>query len=61
MAKRKKKKSGAGSFTRKLQRTPKVRSVRSKIKKQKAVLKRLSGVYRRTLTKESRRLSKKYR
>ena len=46
------------SFVAKLQRTPKVRAVRTKIKKNEMERKKLSGEYKRLLKSESRRLSK---
>jgi len=53
---RKKKKVRRGNFVSRLQRTPKVRSVRSKIRKKKAELKKLSGEYKRALKSEARKL-----
>jgi hypothetical protein len=54
--KTKKRKVRKGNFIARLQRTPKVRSVRAKIRKQKAVLKRLSGEYKRALKSSARKL-----
>ena len=56
MAVRKKKKVRKGNFVARLQRTAKVRSVRSKIKKKKAELKKLSNEYKRALKTEAKRL-----
>jgi hypothetical protein len=53
---KKKKKVRKGNFIARLQKTPKVRSVRAKIRKQKAVLKRLSAEYKRTLKSQARKL-----
>jgi len=50
MAKRKKKVRKGNYFSR-VQRSPKVRKVKAKIRKQKSVLKRLSAEYRRALKK----------
>ena len=55
MAKRKKK-VRKGNFISRLQKRPKVKSVRAKIRKQKAVLKRLSSEYKRALKSEARKL-----
>jgi len=53
---KKKKKVRKGNFIARLQRTPKVRSVRAKIRKHKAVGKRLSGEYKRALKSAARKL-----
>lgn len=53
---KKKKKVRKGNFIARLQKRPKVRSVRSKIRKQKAVLKRLSRQYKSALKSEARKL-----
>jgi hypothetical protein len=55
MAKRKKK-IRKGNFIARLQRTPKVRSIKAKIRKHKAVGKRLSSEYRRALKSAARKL-----
>ena len=47
------------SFISKLQRTPKVRSVRKKISDLKRKQKALSNEYKRAIKTESKRLSKK--
>lgn len=53
---KKKKKVRKGNFIARLQRRPKVKSVRAKIRKQKAVLKRLSKQYKSALRTEARKL-----
>jgi hypothetical protein len=53
---KKKKKIRKGNFIARLQRSPKVRSVRAKIRKQKAVLKKLSGEYKRALKSSAKKL-----
>jgi hypothetical protein len=46
------------NFLKRVQNTPKVKSVKAKIRKQKAALKKLGGTYRRLVKSESKRLSK---
>ena len=53
---KKKKKVRKGNFIARLQRTPKVRSVRAKIRKHKAAGKRLSAEYKRALKSGARKL-----
>ena len=53
---KKKKKVRKGNFVARLQRTPKVRSVRAKIRKHKVVTKRLSAEYKRALKSAARKL-----
>lgn len=53
-----KKRKSKTSFLSRVQKSAKVRSVRMKIKKQKAALKKLSTQYKKTLKSESRRLAK---
>ena len=53
-----KKRKSKTSFLSRVQKTPKIRSIRTKIKRQKAVLKKLSRTYKTTLKSESRRLAK---
>lgn len=55
MAKRKKK-TRKGNFIARLQKRPKVRSIRSKIRKQKSVLKRLSRQYKSALRTEAKKI-----
>lgn len=45
------------NFLSRVQKTPKMKSIRAKIKKQRAALKKLSVQYKRTLKSESKRLS----
>jgi hypothetical protein len=47
------------SFTRKVQNTPKVRSIRRKIAAHKKVAKKLSNEYKRAISSEAKRLSRK--
>jgi len=54
----KKRKVRKTNFLSRVQKTPKIKSIRAKIKKQKSVLKKLSGTYKRTLKSESKRLSR---
>lgn len=54
--KRKKKTVRKGNFIARLQRRPKIKSIRSKIKKAKAVSKRLSRQYKSLLKSESRKV-----
>lgn len=56
MAKKKKKPVRKGNFIKRLQRSPKVRAIKNKIRKHKAIGKRLSAEYRRTLKSASRKL-----
>jgi hypothetical protein len=53
---KKKKKVRKGNFIARLQRTPKVRAIKAKIRKHKAVAKRLSSEYRRTLKSAAKKL-----
>lgn len=53
---RKKKKVRKGNFIARLQKRPKIRSVRAKIRKQKAVLKKLSRQYKSALRTESKKI-----
>jgi len=53
---KKKKKIRKGNFIKRLQRSPRVRAIKSKIRKHKAIGKRLSAEYRRTLKSASRKL-----
>jgi len=53
---KKKKKTRRGNFIARLQRSPKVRSVRSKIRKHKAAGKRLSRQYKSALKSAARKL-----
>jgi hypothetical protein len=53
---KKKKKVRKGNFIARLQRSPRVRAIRAKIRKQKAIAKRLSAEYKRTLKSASRKL-----
>lgn len=55
----KKRTTSAGSFMRKVQRAPGVRSVRAQIRKKKAELKKLSTKYKKSVKLASKRLSKK--
>jgi hypothetical protein len=55
MRKKKVRKTG---FLSRVQKSPKIKAVRNKIKKQKLVLKRLSTQYKKTLKSESRRLAR---
>ena len=60
MARRKtKKRKTRGSFLGKVQRSPGVKSVRNRIKRKKAELKKLSGEYKRQVKKAAKRLKKK--
>jgi len=59
--KTKRKTSSAGSFMRKVQRAPKVKTVRSAIKRKKAELKKLSTKYKKEIKLAAKRLSKKRR
>ena len=52
----KKKKVRKGNFIARLQKRPKVRSVRAKIRKQKAVLKKLSRQYKSALRTEAKKI-----
>lgn len=54
--KKKKKKVRKGNFIARLQRTPKVRSIKAKIRKHKAAGKRLSGEYRKALKSAAKKL-----
>ena len=54
--KTKKRKVRKGNFIARLQRTPKVRSIKAKIRKHKAAGKRLSSEYRRALKSAARKL-----
>jgi hypothetical protein len=47
------------SFTKKVQNTPKVKSIRAKIRRHKQIAKGLSRQYKNAIKTESRRLSKK--
>lgn len=58
---KKKRTSGAGSFMRKVQRAPKVKTVRAAIKRKKSELKKLSTRYKREVKLASKRLAKKRR
>lgn len=49
------------SFTKRVQSTPAMKSIKKRIKANEAARKKLSGEYKRTLTRESRRLGKKRR
>ena len=53
---KKKKKVRKGNFIARLQRTPKVRSIKAKIREHKVVAKRLSAEYRRTLKSAAKKL-----
>jgi G:T/U-mismatch repair DNA glycosylase len=53
---KKKKKIRKGNFIARLQRTPKVRSVKAKIRKHKAAGKRLSSEYRKALKSAAKKL-----
>lgn len=55
MAKRKKK-VRKGNFIARLQRSPKVRSIKAKIRKHKAAGKKLSGQYRKALKSAAKKL-----
>lgn len=46
------------NFLSRVQKTPKIKAIRLKIKKAKAAHKKLSLEYKRTLKSESKRLSK---
>lgn len=48
----------AATFLKRLHSTPKMRSIKKRIKKQKAVQKRLSAEYRRVTKSEGRRLGR---
>lgn len=54
--KMKKKKVRKGNFIARLQRSPKVRSIKSKIRKHKAAGKRLSSQYRKALKQAAKKL-----
>jgi hypothetical protein len=56
---KRKRTTGAGTFMRKVQRAAKVRTVRNRIKKKKAELKKLSTAYKKAVKETSKRLSKK--
>jgi len=59
MARRKTKKRTAkrrGNFVSKLQRRPKIRSIRKKIKENKSKAKKLSAEYRRALKSEAKKI-----
>lgn len=55
--KRKKKKTRRGNFLKRVQSSSKVRSVRDRIRKKKAELKKLSGEYRRAIRSVSKKMS----
>lgn len=55
---RKKTKKRKGNFLARIQKTAKVRSVKTKIRKKKAELKKLSSEYKRALKTEARKLRK---
>ena len=54
--KTKKKPARKGNFIKRLQARPKIKSIRRRIKAEKAKLKKLSGEYRRSLKSESRKM-----
>lgn len=59
--KTKKKLTSAGSFMRKVQRAPAVRTVRNKIRRKKEELKKLSTAYKRAVKLSAKRLAKRKR
>lgn len=61
MRRKKKRVSAVGSFMRKVQRAPKVKTVRSAIRRKKAELKKLSTKYKKEIKLAAKRLSKKRR
>lgn len=60
MPKKKKKRTG-GNFLKQVQRDPGLRSVKSRIRKKKAELKRLGGEYKRKVKSVSRKLKRRRR
>jgi hypothetical protein len=53
---RKKKKVRKGNFIARLQKRPKIRAIRAKIRKQKAISKKLSKQYKSALRTESKKI-----
>ena len=56
MRRKKKSTRRKGNFISRLQRTPKVRAVKAKIRKHKAAGKKLSSEYRKALKAEAKKL-----
>lgn len=59
MKKRKKKTTGGGSFLKRVQRDKGMKSVKMRIRKKKAELKKLSGEYKRKVKAVSKKLRRK--